>query len=398
MFEKLEMAPPDPILGLTDAFKADPNPKKVNLGVGIYKDEAGNTPVFAAVKKAEQQLLATEKTKSYLPIPGAPEYAQAVQEMIFGAAHPIVTGKRAGTAQTPGGTGALRLAGDFLKKLLPNAKVYVSDPTWENHIAVFNEAGFATEKYPYYDAAGKCLAFDKLIASLRAIPAGNIVLLHGCCHNPSGIDPTADQWRQIADVLVANKLFPLIDFAYQGFGRGLNEDAEGLLILCEKCPELIIASSYSKNFGLYNERVGAITVVADSAESANKAFSHMKVTIRRNYSNPPSHGGAIISTIWRDASLKAEWMKELNDACARIHEMRKLFVDTLKAKGVKQDFSFICNQLGMFSFSGLSREQVDTLKAKYGLYIVGSGRINVAGLTKSNIDAVCQAIADVMKG
>jgi len=397
MFERLEMAPPDPILGLTDAFKDDPNPNKINLGVGIYKDEAGKTPIFTAVKKAEKKLVETEATKNYLPISGPEEYAAVVQEMVFGKNHEIVTGKRASTAQTPGGTGALRVAGDFLKKCRPNAKVWVSNPTWTNHYGVFQAAGFEVKEYPYYNAAEKALDFNKMIEGLKAVPEGDIILLHACCHNPTGIDPTVEQWSKIAQVMAERNLFAMVDFAYQGFGNGLEEDAAGVRELAKKLKEMLVASSYSKNFGLYNERVGALTLVAESADAAKKAFSHIKTTIRQIYSNPPYHGGAIVSTIWNDPALRTEWETELAQTRGRIHEMRKLFVDTLKAKGIQQDFSFIARQVGMFSFSGLSKDQVEQLKKKYAIYIVGSGRINVAGMTKKNMEPLCQALAEILK-
>ncbi|MBN1437026.1 MAG: aspartate/tyrosine/aromatic aminotransferase [Sedimentisphaerales bacterium] len=396
MFQQLEPAPADPILGLTEAFKADTNPNKINLGVGIYKDAQGNTPIFSAVKKAEQKILQTETTKNYLPIPGAAEYAAAVQKLLFGADHPIVTGKRAATAHTPGGTGALRVAGDFLKKIQPNAQLHVSDPTWANHKGIFGDAGFTIKTYPYYDAATKSLNFDALIAALKNIPAGDIVLLHACCHNPTGVDPNAQQWQQIAEVIQAQQIFPIIDFAYQGFGNGLEEDTVGLKAIAAVVPEFIVASSYSKNFGLYNERVAAFTIVTEDASATQAAFSHVKTTIRRNYSNPPSHGGAIITTILNDPELTKEWRAELEAACQRIHQMRTSFVESLKAKGVTQDFSFITKQNGMFSFSGLTKEQVHTLRDKYAIYIVDSGRINVAGITPSNIDRLTQAIADIL--
>ncbi len=397
MFERLEMAPPDPILGLTEAFKDDPNPNKINLGVGVYKDEAGKTPIFSAVKKAEKILVEKESSKNYLPISGSEEYAAVVQDMVFGKNHEIVTSRRAATAQTPGGSGALRVAGDFLKKCRPSAKLWVSNPTWTNHYGIYQAAGFEVKEYAYYDPVTKSLDFEKMIAGLKAIPEGDIVLLHACCHNPTGVDPTVEQWKQIAQVMAEKKLFPMVDFAYQGFGNGLEQDAAGVRELAKVLREMLISSSYSKNFGLYNERVGALTVVADNADAAKKAFSHIKITIRQNYSNPPYHGGAIITTIWNDPALRAEWEAELIATCGRIHEMRKLFVDTLKAKGVKQDFSFIINQTGMFSFSGLSKDQVEQLKKKYAIYIVGSGRINVAGMTKKNMEPLCQAIAEILK-
>ena len=392
MFEKLEMAPADPILGLTEAYNSDPNPAKINLGVGVYKDETGVTPIMTSVHKAEKILLDTEKSKGYLPISGAPAYGKVVRELMFGAddAYP------AATAHTPGGTGALRVAAQFLKKFNPNAAVWVSDPTWANHNGIFGDAGFEVKKYTYYNAENKSLNFEGMLASMQQIPAGDIVILHACCHNPSGIDPTLDQWKQVAQLINDKKLLPLMDFAYQGLGRGLEEDAEGLRTVAAAVDEVVVCSSFSKNFGLYKERVGAITLKGASADDVNKAFSNLKIIIRRLYSNPPSHGGAIVTTIMNDAALRAEWEGEVAQVRGRIAEMRQLFVDTLKAKGVTQDFSFLTGQCGMFSFSGLNPDQVKTLKEKHSIYIVGSGRINVAGMTKANMDPLCTAVAEVL--
>ena len=392
MFEKLEMAPADPILGLTEAYNNDPNPAKINLGVGVYKDETGVTPIMTSVHKAEKIILDTEKSKGYLPISGAPAYGKVVRELLFGAddAYP------AATAHTPGGTGALRVAAQFLKKFNPNAAVWVSDPTWANHNGIFGDAGFEVKKYTYYNAEDRNLNFDGMRASMQQIPAGDIIILHACCHNPSGIDPTLDQWKQIAQMINDKKLLPLMDFAYQGLGRGLEEDAEGLRTVAAAVEEVVVCSSFSKNFGLYKERVGAITLKGASADDVNKAFSNLKIIIRRLYSNPPSHGGAIVTTIMNDAALRAEWEKEVAQVRGRIAEMRQLFVDTLKAKGVTQDFSFLTGQCGMFSFSGLNPDQVKTLKEKHSIYIVGSGRINVAGMTQANMDPLCTAVAEVL--
>jgi aspartate/tyrosine/aromatic aminotransferase len=392
MFDKLDMAPADPILGLTDAYNNDPNPAKINLGVGVYKDETGVTPIMTAVRKAEKIMLEAEKTKSYLPIPGSPAYGKVVRGFLFGAddAYPTAT------AHTPGGTGALSVAGKFLKLVSPNATVWVSDPTWPNHNGIFEDAGFGVKKYTYYTAAEKALNFDGMLAAMKNMAAGDIVVLHACCHNPSGIDPTAEQWKQIAGVINDKKLLPLVDFAYQGLGRGLDEDAEGVRILAAAVDEMVVCSSFSKNFGLYKERVGAVTLKAAGKETIDKAFSNMKTVIRRIYSNPPSHGGAIVTTIMADAALRAEWEAEVAQVRDRIAEMRALFVETLKAKGVTQDFSFLTGQYGMFSFSGLNPEQVKTLKEKHSIYIVGSGRINVAGMTKANMDTLCTAVAEVL--
>ncbi len=396
MFENLEMAPPDAILGLTDAFKADARPEKINLGVGVYKDEQNATPVLQSVKRAEELLLKGETSKSYLGIPGSPAYGVCVRELLFAADHEIVTTGRAQTAQTPGGTGALRVAADFIHTKFPGASVWLSNPTWANHNAIFESAGLTVKTYPYYDAANKCLDFAAMTAALEGVPAGDVVLFHGCCHNPSGMDPDAGQWAALAKLTLEKGILPLFDFAYQGFGSGLDEDAAGLRQFCTAGRELLICSSFSKNFGLYNERVGALTLVGATAEAAASAFSHVEKAIRSNYSNPPFHGGAIVTTILSDATLRAEWIGELDAMRGRIRSMRESFVQTLKDKGVAQDFSFIASQNGMFSFSGLNPDQVKTLREKDAIYIVGSGRINVAGMTPENMGPLCDAIAAVL--
>ena len=396
MFENLEMAPPDAILGLTDAFKADPTPHKINLGVGVYKDEQNATPILASVKAAEARLLEEESSKSYLGIPGSPAYGVCVRDLLFGANHEIVTSGRAQTAQTPGGTGALRVAADFIHTKFPDAAIWLSNPTWANHNAIFAAAGMTVETYPYYDAANKCLDFEAMKAALAKVPAGDVVLLHGCCHNPSGMDPDAAQWAELAALTAEKGILPLFDFAYQGFGAGLDEDAAGLRQFCTPGRELLICSSFSKNFGLYNERVGGVTLVGATADAAASAFSHVEKAIRSNYSNPPAHGGAVVTTILSDPTLRAQWVAELAAMRDRIRTMRESFVQTLKDKGVEQDFSFIASQNGMFSFSGLNPEQVKTLREKHAIYIVGSGRINVAGMTPENMGPLCDAIAGVL--
>lgn len=397
MFENLHPAPPDAILGLTAAYKNDQNPNKVNLGVGIYKDASGHTPVLASVKQAEEHLLTNEETKTYLPIDGQPAYAAAARSMLFGDTHEIITNNRAVTAQTPGGTGALRVAADFVATQLPNATVWLSDPTWPNHPNIFQAAGAKTATYPYFDAATNGVAFTQMLEAVRAIPTGDVLLLHGCCHNPTGVDLTHDQWRQIAGIIKERSLLPLIDFAYQGFADGLTEDAAGLRAVADTTAEVMVASSYSKNFGLYNERIGALTLVASTEDAAQSALTHIKKCIRSNYSNPPAHGGAIVSTILDDATLSSQWQSELTQMRERINHMRHLFVETLNEQGVDQDFSFITRQRGMFSYSGLTPQQVQKLRDDYAIYIVGSGRINVAGMTTDNMDYLCKAIADVIR-
>lgn len=397
MFEKMEMAPADPILGLNEAFAKDENPNKINLGVGVYKDAEGWTPIPNSVKKAEERLLAQEDTKDYLSITGLPDYNAAVQELLWGADHEILTSKRAGTVQTPGGTGALRVAADFVYQHMPHATVWLSDPTWANHPKVFQAAGVATKTYRYYNPETFGLDFDALIEDLAKIPSGDVVLLHGCCHNPTGVDPSAEQWEKIGDVLAKGGVLPLVDFAYHGLGDGLEQDAVGLRALSRPGCELFVATSYSKNFGLYRERIGALTVVAGDAKAAEKAMSHVKICVRTNYSNPPAHGAQIVATVLGDPALRAEWEDEVKAMRDRINGMRKRFVDGLESRGVRRDFSFIAHQHGMFSFSGLTPEQVADLRENHAIYIVGSGRINVAGITDANIDPLCDAIAEVLK-
>ncbi|MEB5835216.1 aspartate/tyrosine/aromatic aminotransferase [Pantoea dispersa] len=396
MFESISAAPADPILGLADLFRADDRPNKINLGIGVYKDETGKTPVLTSVKKAEQYLLENETTKNYLSIDGLADFARCTQELLFGKENALISAGRACTAQTPGGTGALRVAADFLATQTNVKRVWVSNPSWPNHKNVFNAAGLEVCDYQYYDAANHSLDFDGMLASLQEAQAGDVVLFHGCCHNPTGIDPTADQWQQLAQLSLEKGWLPLFDFAYQGFARGLDEDAEGLRIFAASHQELIVASSYSKNFGLYNERVGALTLVAATADVAKTAFSQVKYSIRANYSNPPSHGAAVVATILGNDALRTIWVQELTDMRQRIQRMRQLFVNTLAEKGAQRDFSFIIKQNGMFSFSGLTKDQVVRLREEFGVYAVNSGRVNVAGMTPDNMSALCEAIVAVL--
>ena len=396
MFENVQTAPPDPILGLTETFKADTNPNKINLSVGVYQDASGKTPVLATVKEAEKRILEQENSKGYLPMTGDPEYCAQLQELLFGEGHEIITSKRAATAQCPGGTGALRVVGDYLHIVHPGAKIWLSNPTWANHNTIFAAAGLTCEEYDYRDPVTNGLDFDAMCASIKKIPKGDVILLHGCCHNPTGIDPTVEQWSHIGCLLAEQGVMPLVDFAYQGLADGVEEDRTGLLELTKKVKQMLICSSFSKNFGLYRERTGALTVVAENSEQAATVMSQVKLRIRYNYSNPPSHGGQIVATILGDKELKAQWLKEVAEIRNRINEMRHLFVKTLKEKGVKQDFSSIIEQRGMFSFSGLTKEQVYQLREQYSIYIVGSGRINVAGMTPDNMDRLCEAIKSVL--
>ncbi|MGR2855701.1 aspartate/tyrosine/aromatic aminotransferase [Erwinia sp. 1181_3] len=396
MFERIAAAPADPILGLADLFRADDRTNKINLGIGVYKDETGKTPVLTSVKKAEQYLLENETTKNYLSIDGIADFGRCTQELLFGADSALISNHRARTAQTPGGTGALRVAADFIATQTSAKRIWVSNPSWPNHKNVFAAAGLEVCEYNYYDAAQHALDFDGLLNSLSVAQAGDIVLFHGCCHNPTGIDPTAAQWAQLAELSLAKGWLPLFDFAYQGFARGLEEDAEGLRAFAASHQELIVCSSYSKNFGLYNERVGAFTLVAADAAIVDTAFSQVKATIRANYSNPPAHGAAVVATILGNSALRALWEQELTSMRERIQRMRQLFVNTLQEKGAKGDFSFIIDQNGMFSFSGLTKDQVVRLRDEFGVYAVNSGRVNVAGMTPDNMSPLCEAIVAVL--
>jgi aspartate/tyrosine/aromatic aminotransferase len=396
MFDSIQAAPPDSILGLTEAWKKDPNPLKVNLGVGVFKDEQGNTPILASVKAAEAAILQAAITKSYMPIGGAPEYGKLVQDMIFGAGHEVIKAARARTAHTPGGTAALRVGADFLKKVAPQATLWVSSPTWANHKGVFGAAGFKTADYPYYDPVSKGLDFARMQEALEKVPAGDIVLLHACCHNPTGVDLSAEQWKTIAALAGRRGWLPFLDFAYQGYGDGLEQDRAGVLALAASCPEFLVASSFSKNFGLYQDRTGALTLVAGSAATVEAAYSNVEIAIRVNYSNPPAHGGLIVTRILSDAALRAQWMAELTAMREHIASTRASFVTALATHGIPGDFSFITRQKGMFSFSGLSDAQVKFLRDQKSIYIVGGGRINVAGITAKNLTYLCASIKEAL--
>jgi aspartate aminotransferase len=397
MFETLPLAPPDPILGLTDAFRKDPNPNKINLGVGVYQGEDGKTATLASVRRAEALVLEQAAPKTYLPIEGSPDYGKNVRTLLFGAQDARVTDGRAVTAQSPGGTGALRVAGDLAKAKLGLKRVWVSDPTWANHQAIFQAAGLEVVNYPYYDAASHGLAFDKMLAALSRAGEGDLVLLHACCHNPSGVDPSPAQWEVLAQLAKQQKFVPLFDFAYQGFGDGIEADAAPVRTFAARDIEMMVCSSFSKNFGLYNERVGALTLVANDLDAATKALSQLRVTVRSNYSNPSAYGAAVVNAVLGNSELNALWHSEVDAMRDRIAKMRAMFVEGLKAKGVKQDFSFIVHQKGMFSFAGISPEQVDALKEKHGIYAVRSGRINVAGMREATMDRLTSALADVLK-
>lgn len=393
-FSVIQTAPPDAILGLTEAFNADPNPNKMNLSVGVYKDESGQTPILKSVKAAEQKILETEATKGYLSIDGLPEYREDVRQLVFGDS---VAAERVAVVQTPGGTGALRIASDFMRSQLPESRIWIPNPTWANHPAIFSAAALPVETYRYLGDDRTSLDLDGMLSALRdnAKP-GDTVLLHGCCHNPTGIDPSPEDWEQIAGVIAEKNLLPLIDFAYQGFGDGIQQDAYGLRTILRHASEAIVCTSFSKNFGLYSERVGAISLVADDADACSAAKSQLKRVVRTNYSNPPRHGGSIVATILADPKLTTQWKEELEAMRLRITRLREQFVETMKSAGSGHDFSFLLRQRGMFSYSGLSPMQVDELKSRYGIYIVGSGRINVAGMSETHMNSLCEAVAAVM--
>jgi aspartate/tyrosine/aromatic aminotransferase len=397
MWKNIIAAPEDSILGLTVAFRKELNPRKVNLGVGVYKDEDGNTPIMHCVKEAEAILLQKESTKSYLPISGDPSYTAGVQRLLFGEAGEVIRSGRAATVHTPGGTGALRVGADLLKKFKPDATVWISAPTWANHKGIFGSAGFPLGEYPYYNSETKKIDFEKMLACLEAIPVRDIVLLHACCHNPSGVDLTPEQWQKVVLVGQEKGWTPFLDFAYQGLGQGLEEDRLAVDQFALAGMDYFVASSFSKNFGLYNERTGALTIVSPNAQESIVAMSHLKATVRVCYSNTPAHGGLVVATILHDPTLHAQWLSELNGMCERIISMRSTLVDGLSARGVKGDFSYIKEQRGMFSFSGISDAKVTWLREKKGIYVVAGGRINLAGLSTKNIDYVCDSIAEALK-
>ncbi|MCA9137466.1 MAG: aspartate/tyrosine/aromatic aminotransferase [Planctomycetales bacterium] len=393
-FSVISVAPPDSILGITEAFNADPNPAKMNLSVGVYKDQSGQTPVLKSVKAAEKKILENEVTKGYLSIDGLPAYRDDVRNLVFGDS---IAADRVAVLQTPGGTGALRVAADFMRTQLPGVRVWIPNPTWANHPAIFSAAELPVETYRYLGDDRTSLDLDGMLGALRekARP-GDAILLHGCCHNPTGIDPTPEDWKQIAAVVAEKNLLPLIDFAYQGFGDGIEQDALGLRTILDHVDEALVCTSFSKNFGLYSERVGAVSLVASSADECSAALSQLKCVVRTNYSNPPRHGGAIVATILADAELTELWKQELEEMRLRITNLREQFVRQMESTGKGYDFSFLLRQKGMFSYSGLSAMQVDELKSKHGIYIVGSGRINVAGMSETKMDAFCEAVASVM--
>ena len=396
LFSAVELAPRDPILGLNEQFAADQNPKKVNLGVGVYFDENGKLPLLKCVQAAEKKLMETPKPRGYLPIDGIPAYDDAVKRLVFGAESDIYKAGRVATVQGLGGTGGLKIGADFLKHVSPGAKVLISNPSWENHRAIFSQAGFEVGTYRYYDAARRSLDFDGMLADLKAAAAGTIVVLHACCHNPTGYDITAAQWDEVIAVVKERQLTPFLDMAYQGFANSIAEDGAVVGKFVATGMDFLVATSFSKSFSLYGERVGALSVVCASKDEAARVLSQLKIMIRTNYSNPPTHGGAVVALVLGDDHLRTQWEVELAGMRDRIKRMRQALVDGLKAAGVKQDMSFITTQVGMFSYSGLSKEQMVRLRSEFGVYGTDSGRMCVAALNEGNIEHVCQAIAKVM--
>ena len=397
MFESLRAVPADPILNLSILYRQDTNPNKVDLGVGVYKDEAGHTAIMEAVSRAQELILVEEDTKAYVGMAGSKRYCDLLVQTTLGVDHTVLTNNRFAVAQTPGGSGALRVLAEFINVAKPGATVWAGNPTWANHSPIMQSAGLEIKQYPYYDKDTKAVDFDGMLATLKAeTKAGDVVLLHACCHNPSGADLSLEQWQATADVIKAKGLLPYVDIAYQGLGEGMDEDAAGLRLMANTVPEMVIASSCSKNFGLYRERTGTAIIISATEAQAHLAQSQMNGLIRANYSMPPSHGALVVETILADPKLKQMWRDELKTMRKRIKHLRSQLVDAIKAEGVEQDFSFIERQHGMFSFLGINAAQVDRLVNEHSVYLVGSSRINLAGLNQRNIAYVAKAIAAVL--
>ena len=395
-FSAVEMAPRDPILGLNDQFAADPNPAKVNLGVGVYYDDQGKLPLLGCVQAAEQAMMATPKARGYLPIDGLAAYDDGVKALVFGADSEPIQSARVATVQAIGGTGGLKIGADFLHRLNPRAEVLISDPSWENHRALFTNAGFLVKNYRYYDAKNRGIDFEGMLADLASAAPGSIAVLHACCHNPTGYDISAAQWDQVVAMCKSRGLLPFLDMAYQGFGYGLAEDGAAVQKFTAAGLSFFVASSFSKSFSLYGERVGALSVLCDNQDEAARVLSQLKVVIRTNYSNPPTHGGTVVAAVLANPQWRALWESELAGMRTRIKAMRQKLVDGLKAAGLQQDMGFITNQIGMFSYSGLSREQMVRLRQEFGVYGTDTGRMCVAALNGKNIDYVCASIAKVV--
>ncbi|MDA9076092.1 aspartate/tyrosine/aromatic aminotransferase [Burkholderiaceae bacterium] len=396
LFSAIEMAPRDPILGLIEQFSADSNPNKVNLGVGVYYDDSGKLPLLKCVQAAEAQIMGTPKARGYLPIDGIAAYDGAVKGLVFGTNSEAVQSDRVATIQAIGGTGGLKVGADFLRRLGTSDTVLISDPSWENHRALFTAAGFQVSTYPYYDADKRGINFEGMLAGLKAAAAGTVVVLHACCHNPTGYDITPEQWDQVVAVVKEMQLTPFLDMAYQGFGFGIQEDGAVIQKFVDAGLTFLISTSFSKSFSLYGERVGALSVLCTDKAEAAKVLSQLKITIRTNYSNPPIHGGSVVATVLGTPELRAQWEVELAEMRDRIKTMRKTLVDGLKAAGVTQDMSFITQQIGMFSYSGLTKDQMVRLRTEFGVYGTDTGRMCVAAMNSKNIDHVCRSVAAVV--
>jgi len=396
MFTSVEMAPRDPILGLNEQFASDTNPKKVNLGVGVYFDDQGKLPLLRCVQEAEKALAEHPSARGYLPIDGIAAYDSAVKDLVFGAQSEPVQSKRVATIQALGGTGGLKVGADFLKKLLPTAHVMISDPSWENHKALFTQAGFEVKSYAYYDANKRGVDFEGMVQSLKAAPAGTIVVLHACCHNPTGYDLTSEQWGVVIETVKVQGLTAFLDMAYQGFAHGLEEDGAIVGRFVQAGLQFLVSTSFSKSFSLYGERVGALSVLCTDATEAQRVLSQLKIMIRTNYSNPPIHGGAVVAAVLSSPTLKAMWIQELTEMRERIKLMRKLLVQGLKDAGIAADMGFITDQIGMFSYSGLNKDQMVRLRQEFGVYGTDTGRMCVAALNSKNIAHVCESIAKVL--
>ena len=396
MFTSVSMAPRDPILGLNEEFASSQHPNKVNLGVGVYFDDNGKLPLLQCVQEAEKKLMSTPSARGYLPIDGIVAYDNAVKSLVFGANSQAVQSARVATVQGLGGTGGLKIGADFLKKLLPHAKVLISDPSWENHRALFTQAGFEVDTYGYYDANQRGIDFGAMIHSLEQAAPATIVVLHACCHNPTGYDITSEQWGKVIDTIKRKNLTAFLDMAYQGFGQGIEEDGAIVGRFVQAGLNFLVSTSFSKSFSLYGERVGALSVLCEDAQEAQRVLSQLKIMIRTNYSNPPIHGGAVVAEVLNTPALRQIWEKELAEMRVRIKSMRQKLVDGLKAAGVKTDMSFITEQVGMFSYSGLSKEQMVRLRNEFGVFGTDSGRMCVAAFNSKNIDHVCQSIAKVL--
>ena len=396
LFTAVAMAPRDPILGITEQFLADPSPSKVNLGVGVYYDDNGKLPLLKCVQAAEKTMMDSPTARGYLPIDGIAAYDAAVKSLVFGADSEAVKSGRVATVQAVGGTGGLKIGADFLKKFSPDARVMISDPSWENHLALFTQAGFKVESYPYYDAANRGVNFSGMLDGLNAAAPGTIVVLHACCHNPTGYDITAAQWDQVVTACKERKLTPFLDMAYQGFGYGIVEDGAAVQKFVAAGMSFLVSTSFSKSFSLYGERAGALSVLCDSKEEASRVLSQLKIAIRTNYSSPPTHGGAVVAAVLGNPELRAMWEQELGDMRVRIKSMRQKLVDGLTAAGVQQDMGFITRQIGMFSYSGLSKDQMVRLRNEFSVFGTDTGRMCVAALNSKNIAYVCGSIAKVV--